>query len=76
MGLFTTPRWMAMRNGEASFILAHGRIELRSSVTMRAGLTPGGVWMGRPGGYSLSALHGHGKGALVLIAWELGTVAW
>lgn len=32
--------------------------------------------MGRPGGYSLSALHGHGKGALVLIAWELGTVAW
>lgn len=28
MGLSTTPRWMAMRDREASFNLAHGRIEL------------------------------------------------
>lgn len=43
---------------------------------MRVGLMPGGVRMGPPGLYSLSVPHGHGKGVLVLIAWELGTAAW
>lgn len=43
---------------------------------MQVELMPGGVWMGPPGAYSLSVLHVHGKGVLVLIAWELGTAAW
>lgn len=43
---------------------------------MWMGLMLGGVWMGPLGGYSLSALHGHGKGVAVLMAWELGTAAW
>lgn len=40
---------------------------------MQVELMPGGVWMG---GYSVGVLHGHGKGVLVFIAWELGTAAW
>lgn len=43
---------------------------------VRVGPMPGGIWTGPPGGYSLSAPRGHGKGALVLIAWELDTAAW
>jgi len=48
-----------MRDGEAPFFLSRGQIDLSILVMMEVGPVPGGIQMGPPGGYSLSALHGH-----------------
>lgn len=69
------PRQMAMRDGGASF-LAHGWIELSIFGRDVGGTSAQRHPDGSPRSFSLSVPCGHGKGALVLIAWESGTVAW
>lgn len=69
------PRQMAMRDGEASFFLAHGWIELsifgHDVGGTNAEMHPDGTLRR----FLLSVPCGHGKGALVFIAWEPGAAA-